>query len=962
MKKIIQLDEMFPTGEQTVQPVLLWGQGRQDTSRITKTASEALDYIKHVTPEPGKTNLLLLALGSEEAYGPNRNGDGFPEAPVAAKNGQSGHWIGPDETLVKHYQSFEKNPAHAFKHHQNRDTSKASGVVKKAFWNNKMRRVELLVTLDNEKDPEWVERVNDGEFPPVSMGCRIKRDICSICGNAAATRAHYCFTPDTRVTMADGSQRPIAQIVVGDRVLSAAGNPTTVVATMQQNVAECLVELRSSLSRAPTRVTQNHPIFSAPREAYACYYRATSPGVRSCFAGSLPHCVDCRRIEPTAQETPAGMLRAGDSLYAPPLLGDASSVMSPEDAYVVGLFMAEGSYAKQKGRRTSVQFALHEDEVHLVAAIDTYARRRGRTAKVYQGRATKGVSVRIHSKDIADAMFTYCGEYAAQKKAAPFIINLPDGVLCEYIRGLWDGDGHVSDTVDGYSRLNTTSEDLAWQTAGLLRRLKHTVYVGQAVSPGGPSDRAKPSPQWYVATDYGFQTPRKFSAWAGQRQLGYVKDVTHVMYQGPVHNFTTEAHTYIANGIAVHNCDHAKFQMNNVLPDGRKVYVHNPSPNFFDISRVIRPADRTGYTLKKVASVYELRSSAEMGEAVDAMARKSAMIRKLSDIEKIIRGEPVASSSNLAPQEQTLIKNFRDYAEPRVADSPNLPMDTLLKHSAETVFSTLASMGVMLKDAEFIEFMGSKLAGRRLHLNQATLQKTAAVLPYVYQLFETSPSLCDDVLASGAIDTSVEKVSAVLLADLAPYRTKRAYAGEMLYRRLVPEGVGMRQDGAPTTDMLSWTDPATGQTHKTTRGAAIDAQDAVTKAHATKVLGGTALALGGYKALTAFPALRGMKAPVALGMGALAYKATKPRYGEEITTNEGLKIHDTTEFAPKHAAENIPGLVVNQLEGYRSAVPSSPRIDAILHRLKTAGVDDTVRGLVLDLDEVASAIGELICI
>jgi hypothetical protein len=85
VKKIIELDDFFATGENTVQPILPWGSGRVDTSRITKHASDALDYIKNVAPEPGKTQLLLLALGASETYGPNRNGDGFPEHPVAAR-------------------------------------------------------------------------------------------------------------------------------------------------------------------------------------------------------------------------------------------------------------------------------------------------------------------------------------------------------------------------------------------------------------------------------------------------------------------------------------------------------------------------------------------------------------------------------------------------------------------------------------------------------------------------------------------------------------------------------------------------------------------------------------------------------------------------------------------------------------------------------------------------------------
>jgi len=607
MRKILLLDDYFPTGEQTVQPVLLWGpgRGRQDLSHITKTASDALDYIKNVTPEPGKTHLLLLALGSEEAYGPNRNGDGFPERPVPARHKTAGtnsrRWfVAPGEELTKHYQSFETNPAHAFKHHQNRDPKKASGQVKKAFWNGKMHRVELLIVIDNDKDPEWVQRVNDGDFPPVSMGCRIKKDVCSRCGNEAPTRAQYC--------------------------------------------------------------------------------------------------------------------------------------------------------------------------------------------------------------------------------------------------------------------------------------------------------------------------------------------------------------------------DHVKFMMNHVNADGTKNYVHNPSPNFFDISRVFRPADKTGYTLKKVAMAYEIRSSAELGDVADAIERKSAAIRKISDIDKVIRGEPVASSSNLSPKEQLLIKNFRDYTAPNLAETPDLPMEELRKHSAAQVFAALASLGMMFKDAEFIEFIGAKMTGNALHIPRELARKTAALLPTVFTLFEASPALCDEIISSGALDGTREKIGEDLLTLLAPFQEKRAAVGDMLYRRLLPEGTGLRSDAQPNTDVLSYTDPRSGSTYRTTRGAALDMQDTRTKQNIGNVLGGGALLLGGYKLLSAVPSLRPLALPLTAGAGYLGYKAMKGPQ-KNVMTNEGISIPYQTEFAPptKLGTDSITPVVVNFIEAYARNTPSGTAKQgaALLGALQKTATIDSVRGLELDSEQVAQALGDL---
>jgi len=186
--KIILLDERFPTGEPTVQLISTWGRNgrllREHTS-LSKTASNspAEDYVRCVEPEPGKSVVLVVGLGDHETYGPNRNGDGFPSEPVRGK-------IAAHEVLPKHYKSYEN--AHVFEHHANSDPAKAIGSVKKAFWNPHMRRVEVVEDFDHSKAPRLLEKIAAGEYPAKSMGCRIKYDVCTDCGNKARTRGEYC--------------------------------------------------------------------------------------------------------------------------------------------------------------------------------------------------------------------------------------------------------------------------------------------------------------------------------------------------------------------------------------------------------------------------------------------------------------------------------------------------------------------------------------------------------------------------------------------------------------------------------------------------------------------------------------------------------------------------------------------------------------------------------------------------
>lgn len=183
--KLVQLEQELPTGEPVVQLVHP-GFGHLDQPGI-KTASEALNYIKDVQPIPGKTIILVLAMTAGDYYGPNRNGDAWPERPLQVGSTK----IGPESVLPKHYKTFESH-AKVYRHHINKDPKKSIGDVMQAFYNWLSHRVELLLMLDNDRASDIVSGIQSGKTPAVSMGCRVPFDVCSRCGNKAPTRREYC--------------------------------------------------------------------------------------------------------------------------------------------------------------------------------------------------------------------------------------------------------------------------------------------------------------------------------------------------------------------------------------------------------------------------------------------------------------------------------------------------------------------------------------------------------------------------------------------------------------------------------------------------------------------------------------------------------------------------------------------------------------------------------------------------
>lgn len=217
MFKVVNFEERFPTGELTIQRVLS-SNGRGGRLFEKRAFDRAADspvyaYLDTITPRPGHSILLVNAMGAFETYDDNRNGDGFTareykrgaKATCGHSKCQDVAWVPESDSLVNHYKSFEEF-GRIYKHHANSDPKKSFGTVMKALWNPRMQRVELVLDFDESTDKDLAKRLADGEFPAVSMGCKVPWDVCTICGHRAPTRKDYCehARDKLRQVLADG--------------------------------------------------------------------------------------------------------------------------------------------------------------------------------------------------------------------------------------------------------------------------------------------------------------------------------------------------------------------------------------------------------------------------------------------------------------------------------------------------------------------------------------------------------------------------------------------------------------------------------------------------------------------------------------------------------------------------------------------------------------------------------------
>ena len=159
-------------------------QGSDLSLFIKRAGHRFADEMQNIKLEEGDVPVHLIAIGSTEFYGPNRNGDGFKEA-----------------CCKKYHDTFVKS-ARWYRNHKNKNPEKSFGIVKTSHYNPEMKRIELLVTLNSTKEAakrngglladEEMEKLARGDDIAVSMACRVPFDVCSGCGNKARNRSEYC--------------------------------------------------------------------------------------------------------------------------------------------------------------------------------------------------------------------------------------------------------------------------------------------------------------------------------------------------------------------------------------------------------------------------------------------------------------------------------------------------------------------------------------------------------------------------------------------------------------------------------------------------------------------------------------------------------------------------------------------------------------------------------------------------
>lgn len=603
---------------------------------IKSAASDTFtkEMLREHAPDKDHFMLHVVAMGDQETYGPNKNGDGFPK-----------------EALEKYHPTFISDGCF-FREHRNRcQQTQGIGSIKASAYNPKMRRAELIVHGSKEKAAKEYEMAKSGKALSFSMSC---------------------FPAGTLVQLADGTEKPIELINVGEKVVTHKGNVGYVSHTMNRPYTGTATQLRAYGLPEAIVCTPDHGIWARPtmRSNTEC------PVCGSKFKSLKAHLrqkKDSKHAKAYADYSRyaegfigAHLLMPGDFVRTSFLKRATTYTPASHLPRLLGLYLAEGSlsviksnYTKLGGTvsdyldyRTELTFNINETNL-VEETKDLIERFTGKRPSSFDYAEEHRTVVRAHSKDLHDWLLANGGKYSNSKRIAEEVMGWDTPYLKQVLEAWMEGDGTWHKTNEVLSG-TTVSRNLIWQITEIAARLNLIANVSSYTSKNTNKQTA-----YTIAFNSSAsevlnisKIPNDWKPYTGAyRAVGHLKNQTQgqlttqlvitsraqcfvengfiyrklrtvksIFINELVYDLTIPGdHGFQVHGYGVSNCrvpydicnccekkastpanycDHLKHNMLQYLPEFKKyAFAINDKPKFFDISAVEKPADRIAHYL-----------------------------------------------------------------------------------------------------------------------------------------------------------------------------------------------------------------------------------------------------------------------------------------------------------------------------------------------------------------------------
>jgi intein/homing endonuclease len=650
----------------------------EQNSHLEKTASIGPPQLEHVRKIIRKTErrdghvyVLVSALGVGEYWGSNSNGDTFPEeALIHTPPGwnemslERQRSIGPGWEWG--YPTFYN--AHTYSHHQNKSVKRAFGSVYYVMWDNHMKRVLLILDIDRAAAQRMgaqgvVDRIENGEYPEVSMGCS---------------------PPGTLILMANGRSANIEDVKEGDFVKTHRGQDGKVAQVYTRRYTGTMYDIKVHGHWRRLRLTDEHPLLVVSSDQLRCRpkYKGhnrcrrmnhCTPATKAFSKGCIGRDIGCE-TEPSFVPSwvRADELQLEDRLLFPVPSGIDPTLTDPKLVELLGYYLAEGfTHNYNKRENAAITFCLSKAKQKIIDRVIELRDHFDVAAYyVWDGNGSEARHLAIFGcEDLVDLCLTHCGKYSKRKRLSSQIMHMAPELQKIFLAAYWRGDGgYYNGKSSAGLYFSAASEELSDQLFIMLarcgiiasvNRIKHSPSAKSVVKVDTVEFQVWVGKQFVgELASYCDITPpelkkvrslRFFFEYKGTRYVASpVKEIVGEKYDGPVHNFAVDGDdSYVASHLSVHNCkvlfdlcsictdwtralpllgkpklllkehkkqpirgvsatrqgycQHLKFELNRIYPDGRKVQMINMHPRFFDLSFVFIGADKTSKVMAKLA-------------------------------------------------------------------------------------------------------------------------------------------------------------------------------------------------------------------------------------------------------------------------------------------------------------------------------------------------------------------------
>lgn len=405
----------------------------------------------------------------------------------------------------------------------------------------------------------------------------------------------HCFTGETLIKMADGCLKPINEISVGDTVVSAEGNSRAVTEIMARDYGDKLVKIKL-WGHNMLECTPEHPIL-------------TKRGYIKAIELNKDDFIAMPRYKESEEEY----------LYFEDVVGDANiptNFNTIKDKIrktyslgrLFGIYLAEGYCEIEKGR-ISMAFNINERYTLVQETLNTLKDELGIDANLTIRKKSHTIVLGFHGKYLAQFFANLFGEGAENKGLSKYL-NGNNEFKRGILEGWLAGDGHFRRT--GWQGV-TVSKKLALDMFSIANDLGYMPVVSESTpnkNKWAKSRKTRYDVSFGIATDETNGVSRGWRmaldencTWRKVRKIEFDKK-----YTGKVYNLEVEKdHSYIADGIGVHNCvgfSGAHFGIN--LPT-LTVYTAEDAHNFYYECKKIdgNPTGEDGTTLRSLAKVFQ---------------------------------------------------------------------------------------------------------------------------------------------------------------------------------------------------------------------------------------------------------------------------------------------------------------------------------------------------------------------